>query len=81
MCYFKIIYWDIGEPNETILDLGVTKLASLAKLPKMQQKEVIENAPLEEITKEEVEQLTKKVKEAGEYNEQLLNEIRQEKEN
>ena len=62
-------------------NLGVEKMYSLTKLPEPQQKEVLENAPLEEMNKKEVEQLTKKVKETGEYNEQLLNEIRQEKEN
>lgn len=61
----------------TILQqLGVHKLSSLAKLPIEQQKQVIENAPLEDMNKRQVEELTKAVKEAEEYSDELIEEIR-----
>lgn len=56
--------------------LGVKKLASLSKLSEDQQKEVIENAPLEELNVKQVEELTKKVKEEQEYSEELVEELK-----
>ena len=56
--------------------LGVQKLSSLSKLTPEQQQQVIENAPLEEMNKKQVEELTKRVKETQEYSDELVEEIK-----
>ncbi len=72
--YYKVV---CQTNSQKILNLPITKVKELAKLTFDQQKEVIENVPLDELDREQVRELTKKVKEAGQYNEDLLNEIRQ----
>lgn len=56
--------------------IGVKKLASLSKLSEEQQKDVIENAPLEELNVKQVEELTKQVKIEQEYSEELVEELK-----
>lgn len=57
--------------------INVEKLASLDKLSPELQKEVIEKFPLDRMNKKEVAELSKKIKEIGEVNEQLIEDVNQ----
>lgn len=67
------------EGNERgILDLGAHKVRAISSLPENIKEQVYENSSeLFEMNVKEVNEFVKKVKETGEYNEDLLNEIRQ----
>ncbi len=62
--------------DDNIETLGVHKLSSLYKLGSEQRKDIITNAPLHDMTVQQVDELTKKVKEAEEYSDELVEEIR-----
>ena len=66
----------LASGNDNLQTLGIEKLSSLSKLNPDQQKQVIENAPLNEMNKKQVDELIKKVKEAEEYSDELVEEIR-----
>lgn len=64
--------------NSCLLDgLSDSKISAIGKLPENLQKDVLEKAPIKDMTVDDVRTLTRQVKKTGEYNEDLLNEIRQ----
>lgn len=66
-----------AEIKEKIDDIGVRKMNSLYGIPEELRKEVLQNAPIEKMGYRDVAKLSSTVKEKGEYNEDLLNEIKQ----
>lgn len=73
----KVLYDKNGE-EKNLIDLGAHKLRAISSLPEDVKEKVYDNsAELFDMNVKEVNQLVKKVKETGEYNEDLLNEIRQ----
>lgn len=63
--------------NIQLQSLPYTKIAQLSGITKEQQEDIIENAPLNEMTKEEIKELKKQVKSAGEYSDELLEQVKQ----
>lgn len=69
------LYSQDGE-EKTLSDLGTHKISSIKALPEDIQEKVLTSAPLIDMNTKQVEKLAKKIKETGDYSEELVEEIR-----
>lgn len=70
------LYSQNGE-EKTLFDLGTHKISSIKALPEDIQEKVLTSAPLIDMNTKQVEKLAKKIKETGNYSEELIEEIRE----
>ena len=70
------LYSQNGE-EKTLFDLGTHKISSIKALPEDIQEKVLTSAPLIDMNTKQVEKLAKKIKETGDYSEELIEEIRE----
>lgn len=72
----KKIYSLNGE-EKNLTDLGLHKMRSIMSLPENVREDILDSAPLLDLNHFQVEELVKKAKKTGEYNEELLKEVQQ----